>query len=201
MLDRIPAFDFPFYYIEEIDEYEDANKYLLEILRQEKKADPVGRNVSNRGGYQTDHIWDHDYFHKFGKILKPYMDELRNEIRLKDGFEIAVDGAWINENKGFNFNVPHLHPRSHFACVYYVEFPKDSGSILFLNPNNSASMSGLMDSTDCSHFRHDLSIVPKTGSLLIFPSYFEHCVLQGNNIGERITCAFNLNVRETNESN
>ena len=69
MLDRIPAFDFPFYYVEKIDEYEDANKYLLEILRQQKKADPVGRNVSNRGGYQTDHIWNHDYFHKFGKIL------------------------------------------------------------------------------------------------------------------------------------
>ena len=201
MLNRIPAFDYPFYFIEQIEDYEKANKYLLEILRQEKKENPKGRLISNRGGYQTDHIWDHIYFHKFGEIIKPYISELKNEIRIKDGFEIAVDGAWINENKGFNFNVPHLHPQCHFACVYYIDFPKDGGEILFMNPNVAASMTGLMDATDCSHFRHDLAIRPKTGSLLIFPSYFEHCVLQGENIDTRITCAFNLSLREINESN
>ena len=65
MLNRIPAFDYPFYFIEQIDDYEKANKYLLEILRQEKKENPKGRLISNRGGYQTDNIWDHIYFHKF----------------------------------------------------------------------------------------------------------------------------------------
>jgi uncharacterized protein (TIGR02466 family) len=201
MLNRIPAFDFPFYYIEKINEYEKANKYLLEILRQEKKENPKGRLISNRGGYQTDHIWEHELFHKFGQILSPYINELKDEIRMKKGYEIVVDGAWINENKGFNFNVPHLHPNCHFAVVYYIEFPKNSGEILFLNPNKSASMSGLIDVTDCSHYRHDLAIVPKTGSLIIFPSYFEHCVLQGDNIDTRITCAFNMSLRKINESN
>ena len=196
MLNRIPAFDYPFYYVEQIENYKDANKYLLEILRQKKIAEPVGRNVSNRGGYQTSHFWSHELFHEFGKIIKPYIEELKKEIRLKDGYQIIVDGAWINENKGFNFNVPHLHPKCHFAAVYYIKFPKNGGAIGIQNPNKAASMFGLMDVTDCSHFRHDLDIVPKTGSLLIFPSYFEHYVLQGDNIDTRITCAFNMKIGE-----
>lgn len=202
MLNRIGVFDFPFYCVDKIEGHDEANKYIFEILRQEKNTDPKGRNISNRGGYQTGHIWEHELFYKFANIISPYILKLKEEIKLKDGHVLELDGGWINENKGFNFNVPHLHPGCHFACVYYAKFPKNSGSIFFNNPVVPAAMTSLDVASDCGHFRNDFDIIPQTGTLLMFPSYFQHCVLQGDNISERITCAFNLTVKKVeNESN
>ena len=42
-----------------------------------------------------------------------------------------MGNMWANINPPGGYNMPHIHPNSHFSGVYYIKAPKDSGNISF----------------------------------------------------------------------
>ncbi len=90
-------------------------------------------------------------------------------------------------------NILHSHPNSHWSGVLYVQQPTEvegfSGMIEFVNPNQEGrELAKLLPK---SGFDNMIRIRPKTGQIVIFPSYVLHSVYPNSSNQDRITIAFN----------
>ena len=108
----------------------DVNK-MTDLCRKFVKDDK-GRNISNRGGYQSNDI---------DLSNKSFADFFANIEFHATGFAASVltaktqfmHNAWININNYGDYNVVHNHPYSHISGVYYLKTPKDCGRLVLQN--------------------------------------------------------------------
>ncbi len=101
--------------------------------------------------------------------------------------------GWINVNPKGGSNNLHTHPNSHWSGVFYVQQPIEvkgySGMIEFINPiQEGRELANLIPQKG---FDPVIRIRPKSGQLVIFPSYLLHSVHSNNSETDRITIAFN----------
>lgn len=112
------------------------------------------------------------------------------DFRFED-HRMAAEG-WININPQHGYNVPHRHGGFMWSGCYYVTVPEvegaPSGSIEFLSPLNVPSEYALFDAR-C--YSDKITMRPKPGDMLLFPSYLMHWVFPNAVDAERITIAFN----------
>lgn len=129
-----------------------------------------------------------DFFNFVKDNLINYITKLGFNEEL---FSFHVLKSWyviITENNGMQF---HTHSGSDLSFCYYVDVPKNSGTINFLNQNNNNKnniFSGLFDynpqephKTFIKDFKNphtfnSYSFDPIDGKLLIFPSELSHSV-------------------------
>ena len=106
-------------------------------------------------------------------------------------FSFHVLKSWyviISENNGMQF---HTHSCSDFSFCYYIDAPKNSGAINFLNQNTNNQnniFSGIFDYSinepsktfikdfENPHVFNSYGFSPSDGKLLIFPSTLDHSV-------------------------
>jgi uncharacterized protein (TIGR02466 family) len=102
--------------------------------------------------------------------------------------------AWVNVNGDGDYNQLHVHPRNHWAVVYYVTVGAGS---------NASQLSGKLELRDprptAIHgpvhgftFGQPLAIEPKPGLMVAFPAWLEHWVHPYQGPGERISIAVNI---------
>ena len=83
---------------------------------------------------------------------------------------------WFNLSETGDSTGVHNHAReSVVSGVYYLEAPIDSGDLFFRSDGEE-----------------DFSLVPKAGSVVLFPSELRHGVRMNSSSGKRISLAFNL---------
>jgi len=83
---------------------------------------------------------------------------------------------WFNLSESGDCTGVHNHAReSVVSGVYYLEVPIDSGDLFFRSDANE-----------------DFSLLPKAGSVVLFPSDLRHGVRINSSPGKRISLAFNL---------
>lgn len=124
--------------------------------------------------------------------IKDRVQDAVNEL----GWEynhIKLDGRQHPINPGQN-DTPHHHPTCYLVAVYYVHVPKDSGSILFLDPRGSVIWKDPNTRTDVTHCssRPFHKITPTNGTLIIFPGYLVHTVETNCSDDTRISIAVNI---------
>jgi len=171
------------------------------ILERERKAG--GRQVSNRGGWQSDgNIFDWRMpelsvlsqaievgFHSLRRTLAPDHAGLATA-------SLRLDG-WANVNRDGHYNRSHSHAGAHWSGVYYV----DAGA-----PDPSVPDNGTLELIDPRHLGgavpapgfplgHRLLVTPEPGLLVMFPAWLEHWVTPYRGKGERISIAFNVTAR------
>lgn len=144
--------------------------------------------ISNRGGYQG---------HGFvNQELNNAILNLIPATKINSGYDYEIEGvyAWVNINGKGDYNRVHNHKGlldgdALWCGVFYVEVPDDSGSIVFLDPRGSML-------SDVNHViynnTNDYEILPKSGQLVLFPSWLQHHVLPNKQSLERISVAFNV---------
>lgn len=103
--------------------------------------------------------------------------------------------AWANINSTGSMNCPHSHPGAQWSGVYYVRVPEmqslsSSGMIEFLDPRGGSISAQAIPGTECFSPKH--SITPRSGMLLLFPSYLVHWVYPNDSPDERMSIAFNI---------
>ena len=105
----------------------------------------------------------------------------------KEG-QLHLVAAWANINSAGNWNAPHSHLPCQWSGCFYVKIDEaggqiNDGNIVFLDPLPLGPQ-----------FRKSSNAVmrPKTGMMLIFPSYLMHMVEPHNNDEDRISIAFNF---------
>jgi uncharacterized protein (TIGR02466 family) len=105
---------------------------------------------------------------------------------------LTVKG-WANVNRDGDYNRIHNHAENHWSGVYYVDLGRPrsgvrhNGAIEFLDPRPSAGAAPVPG----FNLGTPLTVTPKAGDFILFPSWLQHGVLPFRGEGERISIAFN----------
>ena len=181
-----------------VPEYKELNKKIsLEARLWRKTAQ--GINVSNKGDswHSPDGLLSRpepgfsEISAMFPKAAAIYVKKIGSDIDLADyAFEA---NAWVNINKRGGYNAIHTHGRFHLSGVYYVKQPSvgsgESGMIEFVN---SRFDHHIFQELNTNAFAPKISLRPKEGDMIVFPSTLLHSVYPNETDEERITIAWNL---------
>ena len=176
-----------------INDFDDYKDQLIKETYQERDEDPVGRRVSNRGGWQSNQVDIHEC--KSDTLKEVIISSLTKLEPISQNVSVIV-GGWKNINGPGDFNCVHNHPRSHLSGVLWIKAPKDSGNIVFTSPHLFNRYQELDSYTDEFKLNSNCYMTyyfpPKEVRLLIFPSDLEHEVKENKSDEDRISYSFNI---------
>jgi len=176
----------------EVNGFSGLQKVLIEYAYNERKNDPNGVNVSNRGGWQSRNM---SVYNEADPLHKFLIDIVSSLPPLIENVDVIID-TWININKKGDYNMKHCHPSSNLAGILWVKIPDVSSLLKFSNPQNFQTYGEIEaytdDFKDQYNYHHAFNFTPKEGTILIFPSHLEHCVEDNKSDQDRISISFNL---------
>ena len=197
--------------VREHEGHDELNKKLEQLLlRLERETKNFTAETSNFGGYHSDAFL---FARKEPEIvmltelvqqaLHEYVPAfLEANCTAPPSIAVRLWGWGINMRAG-DINLQHVHPDAKVSGVYYVSTPpprEDSsakeGAIMFADPRPGANMNRLP-----RFQRTHITINPKPGLMVLFPSYYEHAVLPFRGPGVRICIAFNADITEPKQKN
>jgi uncharacterized protein (TIGR02466 family) len=168
------------------------NKNLIKEIEKIKKVTKKGGEEWNTDVYNTHATYNLHKNKKFKNLctrVEKHTESFANE--LGSYFKYKISSSWFNYyNKG-DYQEFHIHPLNHFSAVYFFTNPKNSGKLIFKNPNGSKMLP--LKNLKYNELSYDTcSYDLKERSLIIFQSDLWHMVEKCNNKSPRITGAFNL---------
>lgn len=104
------------------------------------------------------------------------------------------NGPWINFQKKYEFNPIHAHSGI-LSAVVYISVPEEIEQERLSKQNTNKPASGNIDfvyGDDHTFISSMKSMSPKTGDVVIFPSYLKHLVYPFTADVERISMSFNV---------
>jgi uncharacterized protein (TIGR02466 family) len=180
----------------QIAEAEPVNRMLLEEVSAIRAKSP-GVNKSNKSGWHS----ETDFFRRTEpgcQALRAYVIEAVRHVISKLSPKFDFDSkmfqaeGWFNVNPRGAFNRPHGHPGFAVSGTYWVKIPSgpaESGAFEFLDPRVNANAM-VIEGAAC--FQRSLTLQPKAGWMMIFPSYLNHWVYPNERDEERVSMAFNV---------
>jgi len=176
-----------------INDFDDYKDQLIKETYQEKDEDPIGRKISNEGGWQSKSTNIQEC--KSEVLKKLIIDTFSKFDAVYEGTSMIIEG-WKNINSPGNYNSKHNHPRCNLSGVLWIKTPKDSGNIVFESPHNFNRYQQLDMYTE--EFRYNTRsymsyyFTPNEGCMLIFPSDLVHEVRENKSNEDRISYSFNV---------
>lgn len=184
--------------VELVDDAEEINRELEKLIWKRRAID-TGVHRSNAGGgwHSTQ-----DFPAWSGEVGRRLIQKVGALARAHTG---TVSGAplppwiiegWVNVSGAGASNKPHVHGGSFWSAVYYVRAPEsDGGNLLLHDPR----MPGLRMYSPTLRFKGSgpeqvFRFQPKSGMIVMFPSWLTHSVDEWEGDGERISIAFNVMV-------
>jgi len=160
-----------------------------------------GNSISNAGGFQSTHFdMKTPLIHKFWFEILPIIQQYVNLYKLGYNYDTNLISLWFNINRKYNYNYKHNHLGASFSGIYYLDTPKDSGNLIFDNPDKFTGL-GFYNNPMGSYNpfnSQSYSINPKKGMLVLFPGHLDHYVEMNNSEEPRASIAFNFDVNEEN---
>lgn len=166
---------------------------------------------SNEGGWQsaTDFLaWSGDAGAGLIDAVRQMIDQIT--VVWQDGAlnDTALDwqiSAWANINRRGNGNASHVHPGAYWSGCFYVDdggidgHEDQGGALTFADPrgplpimatpNVKIGLPGYLTAGLGER------VLPKTGMLVLFPSWLSHAVSAYHGDGTRISVAFNFSIK------
>jgi uncharacterized protein (TIGR02466 family) len=154
------------------------------ILQHERQHQSVQH--SNLGGWQSS--WD---FEEWGETPARRLLDAARELATRmtsdrNGKPVRIPwktNAWANVNRRSHGNEFHTHPGAYWSGTYYV----DDGGI-----GDDPSLGGAFAVPGGQSAGASELICPKSGQLVLFPSWLLHAVRPYRGERERISVAFNF---------
>jgi len=169
----------------------DNRLFEREVIEWSKKDAGVNRTNVNGWHSQTN-------MHEM-PVFKPLVDQLfimQQQMFEEEWLEreALLGNMWANINPPGGYNMPHIHPNSHFSGVYYIKAPKNSGNIIFNEPKPGAHMimPKRKEGTPPTHLWKEVHAEPLEGRIIMFPSWLWHCVQPNKSNEIRISVSFNF---------
>ena len=192
----------------DIPNSETLNAHLIEAIYAERARDGTGVRKSNYpelGGWHS-----HVKLHKdmtFAGLVQ-HVDAVSAMLCRKLGYHtsyrLGIGTMWSIINPPGSSNRAHIHPGCIWSGVYYVQAPRNSGRIVFIDPRTQNLMTpvkyipGAKRPRNCwTRVRHK----PVAGRMLVFPSWLYHSVnpnrsrAKGKN-ADRVIVSFNLSQKK-----
>ena len=183
---------------------ETLNAHLIEAIYAERKRDRTGVNRSNfpELGSWHSHLKLHNDV-TFGGLVQ-HVDAVSammcRELGYHTSYRLRIGTMWAIVNPPGSSNRAHIHPGCIWSGVYYVQAPKNSGQIEFIDPRTQNLMSPVEYIPDTKRPRicwTKVQYKPVTGKMLIFPSWLYHSVAPNRSKAkgkdaDRIIVSFNM---------
>lgn len=177
---------------------ENTKKLNIDLLKTCKKIYKTTKSVTcSNIGYQSDKVSVKKY-PVFLDLYQKLEDNVRANLSVYDLKEINLDFTlpWININKPGDFNWPHIHMNPHFSGLYYLKVPKNSGDIVFYNSfHEGNSFYNKKFNKYNSHNSSSFSYGPQESTFLMFPGNVKHAVKRNESKQDRISIAFDINLK------
>jgi uncharacterized protein (TIGR02466 family) len=173
------------------------NKDLEEYAYSLKKQDK-GVVKSNFLGWQSDILQTpNDQVSMLAITILNRINLIKKDLGFLEKTDVYLNNLWININQKASFNRPHLHPHATFSGVYYVKCNSNSGDLVFKHPAVAQQYSLKEETVDkYNDFNASTwAIVPEESKLIIFPSWLEHYVEPNPKDEDRISIAFNADIK------
>jgi uncharacterized protein (TIGR02466 family) len=119
---------------------------------------------------------------------------LRDQLRFSSNIKFNITTSWVTLHRKDHYAQLHNHPNSLYSGVVYLQTDQNSGSITFHERLPTLFPSEIeldIDEYNILNAR-TWSIQPKTGDLIIFPSYLKHSVEVNKSEQDRFVIAFNI---------
>ena len=175
------------------------------VIVAREKSHP-GTQHSNLGGWQSE--WDMDRWGGAAaiKLLAIARNTANRVTTNREGKPVVVTwkaNMWANVNRSGHGNEFHSHPGSFWSAVFYVDDggidadPALGGELEFMDPRGPGPA---MYAPQLAYGSAGLSvganeiIRPKTGRLVMFPSWVLHQVRPYRGTALRISIALNLSL-------
>lgn len=106
--------------------------------------------------------------------------------------EVSLQNYWIHATPPGELTQFHDHKPGIFSGVYYVDKPRDSGDLVFVdvNPYHEFSPRLLPDKTDPIAYP-EITFEAEEGTMLIFPGWLPHKVPRNESHRRRVSISFN----------
>ena len=180
-------------WISELPDFKQHKESFLTSVRNFKKKNPQGEQISNVSGYQSPSTLQKE------KELEPLFEHVCNmamsaiqDLNFVES-NIFITEAWVNFNDSRQcMNTEHVH-RDVFSGVFYLNVPPESGKFVISNPGINRVWDGCNLIGEKNQFTGEMMrIEPEEGSIILFPSYVPHSVETNNHDDERISISFNI---------
>ena len=176
----------------------DSTRHMVPKLKQyayQQEKYKSGRNVSNIGGHQTPFITIEKE-----PLYKELIDLLISEIKgvvvamnYHSEKQIVIGQCWININRKNHLNMPHIHPNTDFAGVYFIKTDSNT-PIGFKNPDIIVHQHEDRYTDYNAYNTEGHMYYPKDNDFIMFPSHIEHWVDENKTDIPRISLAFNIKI-------
>jgi uncharacterized protein (TIGR02466 family) len=158
----------------------------------------IEKNISNcapGAKYTNDNLNSLDEFQNLTQLIDSHATKFLENIVGIDKNDCKMTGMWANMYEGTGDHEIHQHPNSFISGVFYVQIPEcnNKGNLLIVDPRSAKNMMYANFKKHTSLSDRMIEIEPKTGLLLLFPSWLEHGVSKfiGNFDQKRIGISFN----------
>ena len=169
------------------------NQELARFSFAVRAADPTGRAISSRGGWQSQpEMRSRAELRPLVQFINETIGTVKVYLDIADSFDLKVSDMWININGKGSYNTPHIHGNAYFSGVYYVKTHEGGGQIQFHEPSSVREYHcpPYTQITPRNCFVQKCAAEP--GRLCIFPAYVPHEVTENTVDEERISVAFNI---------
>jgi len=138
------------------------------------------------------------------KVFVDRANDLHKNLQLSNNYRQELLNSWLNVGSTPYTSIPHNHNDTFgmmFSGVYYVKTDDDT-SIEFVNPNKAHEFVLFPETIDKynTFTSNTMLLKPKTGDLILFPSWLVHYVVNNKNNKNRISIAFNTTFKKNEET-
>lgn len=187
-------FDTPIFY-----DFLNLDLKALEEYAYRLQGQSNGVQFSNMGGWQSLDVSEDEELKEFKNIINTKLIEIAKYNNIKSNFNLSMTNVWININSKHNYNTNHVHYNSFYSGVFYIKVPKNSGRINFKTGSQfhkcfMTHYKKFVDSYNTSTAQ-TWTYDSRSNMLLLFPSWIEHDVDQNLSDFDRISIAFNTDIK------
>ena len=194
-------------YFRDFQDPEKLNAKIIPRIRQLREEDEKGikgSHIPSLGGWHSnDQLKKDPIFAELTARLEKTMRQISEDAGYHPDCEIELDNMWAIINPPGSYNKSHVHPRSLWSGVYYLQVPENAGRIGFTDPRIGKVMLDPGFHPDRPRKPEhwvEVFFQPKVGRLILFPSWLYHAVEANRSeaegeAGERIIISFNFTQR------
>ncbi|MDE2925365.1 MAG: TIGR02466 family protein [Acidobacteriota bacterium] len=192
----------------DIPNSETLNAHLIEVIYAERERDGTGVRKSNYpelgGWHSTVKLHKDVTFAGLVQHVDAVSAMLCRKLGYHTSYRLRIGTMWSIINPPGSSNRAHIHPGCIWSGVYYVQAPRNSGRIVFIDPRTQNMMTVVKYIPGAKRPRNCWTRVqhkPVAGRMLIFPSWLYHSVnpnrsrANGKN-ADRIIVSFNLSQKK-----
>lgn len=178
---------------------QEEKQKILDLFYKIERDLPITNSSYPAGSYTSfdtvAKIFDFEELVSIKNHVLTSAQELHNNLNL-DG-ELELTKSWFSINRKNSYHGIHHHCPDIWSGVYYVQADQEDATISFMNTNimntNWPYRSGKTNLND--YISSEKVCRVSSGMTIFFPSYLQHHVAQQTADQERITIAFNLNLK------